>query len=156
MSLVYKLKKPLAPRKPSQEMENTNVKDQPWKPNHQGKSGISGLFGGDEVQFPPYREDPYELRESREKQERDREKPKFGTWRPVCLFFYKPPDHYNQLLFCTLQPLPNVRASSFWGSFSPLCFSIFSTYVRCGRRELDRNNIHNTGFNFQDIVDKIH
>ncbi|KAJ9440363.1 hypothetical protein DIPPA_09248 [Diplonema papillatum] len=86
VSQIYKLKQPLQRRAPGPEKPPPPTKDAPWKPSFSSKSGLQGLFGTDGgTAFPPYREDPFEMKESKLKEERIKDKPVYGTWRPVSV-----------------------------------------------------------------------
>eukprot|EP01062_Namystynia_karyoxenos_P020066 TRINITY_DN17591_c0_g2_i1.p1 TRINITY_DN17591_c0_g2~~TRINITY_DN17591_c0_g2_i1.p1 ORF type:complete len:374 (+),score=102.08 TRINITY_DN17591_c0_g2_i1:79-1122(+) len=87
-SQVYRLTRPLAPKKLVPPDDRKNVSDVPFKPPGQGKTGLAGFFGSyaqdsSLTRFPEYREDPYEIKEQKEKTERTKNKPAFGAWVPV-------------------------------------------------------------------------
>eukprot|EP00756_Hemistasia_phaeocysticola_P015193 Hpha_TRINITY_DN15391_c6_g5::TRINITY_DN15391_c6_g5_i1::g.90893::m.90893 len=89
-SQVYRLTEPLGPRKVLPQTQYKNVADVPFKPPSMGKAGLGGFFGdighdGGPVKFPEYREDPYEIKEQREKADRRDNAPKFGPWKPVSI-----------------------------------------------------------------------
>lgn len=86
-SQVYRLTKPLAPKKVLKLTESKPVSDVPFKPPHQGRSGLAGFFGetkgGERQAFPEYREDPYEMKEQKERSDRKKNEPAYGPWKPV-------------------------------------------------------------------------
>lgn len=85
---MYRLTQPLPPKKALKETASKKVADVPFKPPHMGRSGLAGFFGEPEgaegpVKFPEYREDPYEMKEQKERDERKKNLPAFGPWKPV-------------------------------------------------------------------------
>lgn len=87
-SQVYRLTQPLPPKKVLKLTESKMIADVPFKPPHQGRSGLAGFFGeklvsGERQAFPEYREDPYEMKEQKERDDRKKNEPAYGPWKPV-------------------------------------------------------------------------